>query len=924
MARAALLASSALVSAGLAAIPAAAQTVSDWTGAANGNYANAGNWTGSVPEDETLAATFGNGAANTTVSIAYGGGLGVHSWTFSSATSYTFNISGSTSLIFSPWSFANAGIFGTAGNVAVNVDSTSYVQFDSDSNQAGDSTAGNATFNNSGSILFLGTSAAGSAVINNNNALSFFEETSAGNATITTANGATTTFHTRSSGGNAQFVTQAGGLVNFSTTNGPNNDRKISAGSIAGAGNYALGLNELTVGSNNIDGAVSGVISGPGGSLVKIGTATLTLSGNNTYTGGTALQEGTLRLGHNNALGTGNLSITGAQSKTVSYADALVIANLISLAGSANFEVRNADSARQAGTIGGAGALTKAGTGTLVLSGTNTYSGGTTVSAGTLQIGNGGATGSVSGAIVNDGTLIFNRSTTYDAAALGNAISGTGDVTLNGSGTVIFGAGMSYSGTTTVNSGTLIVNDSLAASMALVVNNGGVVGGHGTLPDTTIGNGGILSPGNSIGTITVNGDLTFQPGSTYRVEVGPAANENDRTNVTGTATLTGATVQAVFLPGSFAGRTYTILNAAGGLIGTFAALDISGSHSPARNPHLTYDVNNVYLVLDPGSIAVPAGAGRNQASVANAINAAVGSGATPPAGFDALLNMSDGQLVNALSQIAGSLPGGGMSAAVRMSNGFLSLMLNPFAAQGGARELGAAQLMPEAALAYAAATPVQAIPLRSGPPEPRWGMWGAAMGGLASYDGDARAGTADAALRGYGFAAGADYSVSPHALYGFALAGGGLSWSLAEGLGSGHADSFNAGVYGVRSVGDGYVAAALAYAWHGMTTDRTVSVGGMERLRGSFDAHDVGGRLEAGYRLAASREMVTPYAAVQAQRLWTPAYGESALSGPGTFALAYEARTATATRSELGFWCASLLPLGEGAALTLRARRMGA
>ncbi|MGL1774799.1 hypothetical protein ACSTG3_23605, partial [Vibrio parahaemolyticus] len=71
-------------------------------------------------------------------------------------------------------------------------------------------------------------------------------------------------------------------------------------------------------------------------------------------------------------------------------------------------------------------------------------------------------------------------------------------------------------------------------------------------------------------------------------------------NVAGTATLTGATVRAVALPGSFRSQSYTILNATGGLGGThFAGLSVTGSFSPARNPHLTYDATKVYLVLDP-------------------------------------------------------------------------------------------------------------------------------------------------------------------------------------------------------------------------------------------------------------------------------------------------------------------------------------
>jgi autotransporter-associated beta strand protein len=99
-------------------------------------------------------------------------------------------------------------------------------------------------------------------------------------------------------------------VVDFSTSTGPADDGKLSAGSLAGAGNYYLGANQLTVGGNNLNTTVSGVISdcGPtghecgnspaaGGSLIKVGTGTLTLTGANTYTGGTTISGGTLAAG---------------------------------------------------------------------------------------------------------------------------------------------------------------------------------------------------------------------------------------------------------------------------------------------------------------------------------------------------------------------------------------------------------------------------------------------------------------------------------------------------------------------------------------------------------------------------------------------------------------------------------------------------
>lgn len=79
---------------------------------------------------------------------------------------------------------------------------------------------------------------------------------------------------------------------------------------------------------------------------------------------------------------------------------------------------------------------------------------------------------------------------------------------------------------------------------------------------------GTLAPGNSIGTVTIGGSLTFGAGSVYQVAVSPAA--ADRTNITGSASLAG-TVQAIPLAGSFRGQTYTILNAGAASAGRSAA-----------------------------------------------------------------------------------------------------------------------------------------------------------------------------------------------------------------------------------------------------------------------------------------------------------------------------------------------------------------
>jgi autotransporter-associated beta strand protein len=165
---------------------------------------------------------------------------------------------------------------------------------------SGTSTAANSTIvNNGGTALFLGNSNAGNASITNNNALgtlpgvtSFADTASAGNAVITTNLGSRTDFGGSSTGGTAQLITNAGGQVDISRLITPG----LALASISGAGSYILGSKNLEVGGTNADMTVAGVISGSGGSLTKSGTGILTLAGDNTFTGVTTINAGTVEL----------------------------------------------------------------------------------------------------------------------------------------------------------------------------------------------------------------------------------------------------------------------------------------------------------------------------------------------------------------------------------------------------------------------------------------------------------------------------------------------------------------------------------------------------------------------------------------------------------------------------------------------------
>jgi outer membrane autotransporter protein len=533
------------------------------------------------------------------------------------------------------------------------------------------------------------------------------------------------------------------------------------------------------------------------------------------------------------------------------------------------------------------------------------------------------------------GNLNFNHTATNYVFAI--PISGNGAVNVF-SGTTVLAGINTYSGVTTVKSGTLIVDGSIASSSLTTVSGGGTLGGSGTVGATSILSGGTFAPGPSgtPGTMTVAGNLAFQSGALYVVQVNPTTAST--TNVSGTASLAG-TVQANFLAGSFVNRSYTILTVAGGRSGTFDALTISGL--PANfQASLSYAGNTAVLNLTaqlvpppnpptpPGpDVPSPPAFTVNQLNVGNAIDNFFNNGGRLPPAFVPLFALTGGNLTHALDQLSGEAATGAQRVGFRLTDQFLNLMLDPFVdgrsgigggadhpALGFARERDSTP--PEIALAYASVfkAPPNAPPIY----EPRWTAWGGAYGGSNRTSGDlAVIGSHDVSTRTVGVAGGLDYRLTPDTVMGFAFAGGGTDWGLSQGLGGGKSDAFQAGVYGATRSGPAYLAAAFAFANHWMSTDRFAFAG--DHLTANFNAQSIGGRVEGGYRFGWIFGGFTPYAAIQAQSFRTPEYSETDVNGGG-FGLSYVGRTATDTRSELGARFDNQMLLYPGAVLALRAR----
>lgn len=523
------------------------------------------------------------------------------------------------------------------------------------------STAYTGTFRDGGGILAITKIGAGVLTISGAN-------THSGDTTV--SNGIL-----RISGGSA--IPDGPGRGNVAVATGGTLDVNTaeSINGLWGAGtinNSIASARLLTAGANDQSSTFSGTIMNTGApaslGLVKIGAGTLILSGTNTYGGGTTISGGTLQLGNGGASGSlPNAPIANTATLAFNRSDAYIFGSVVSGAG---------------------GALVQNGSGTITLTNANTYTGPTTINAGTLQIGQAGdRIANTSPLIINNGIVDlqnFNETVsnvtlvaggiigtgvltgsvyTVQSGTISASLGGAGALVKSTGGTVILSAANTYAGGTTINSGLLVVSNTTGSATGggpVSVNSGATLGGPGFIAGAvTVNSGGALSPGASVGTLTV-GSLTMAAGATNVFEFGPGMS-NDQIIVTspGGLTLNGGSFLLVAsgttTPWTTSG-TYPVIQFTGGLGGVgLSALSVS---NPQPGKEYNFALLGNWVVLIISDLGIP--------EVTNA------NGASGIASHAAQLNgflVSTGGAPTSVSIYWGTLDGGTNPAAWTYTNG---------------------------------------------------------------------------------------------------------------------------------------------------------------------------------------------------------------------------------------------------------------
>jgi len=625
--------------------------------------------------------------------------------------------------------------------------------------------------------------------------------------------------------------------------------------------------------------AYGGALSGSGTTL-KQGTGTLTLSGDSGgYTGGTTISQGSILL--TGALG-GSVEVQANGTLQVGNGDT---------SGDLTASTRNdgtlifarSDDYDYTGALSGTGALIKRGDGLLLLSGDYSYTGSTVVEGGAVRLASAlnpetnlvvndgdfdlgnrdqtvaGLEGSSGSVTLGTGNLVVDQSTD---SSFGGSIQGSGSFTKTGSGTLNLTGTSSFTGQAIVSGGRLAVNGTLPGTVS--VGSTGVIGGNGTIGRLVVQNGGAAAPGNSIGLLHVSGNVTFEAGSAYQVEIN-AAGQGDSIAATGTATIQGGTVNVLAAQGDYAPLTsYTVLTADAGVSGTFAGVD---TNLAFLTPSLSYEARAVTLQvlrndISFADVAVTA----NQRAAATATEQL---GMTDPI-YGAIVRSTADGARQGFDQLSGELHAATRTMLVQDAN-----------------------------------RPREAILSRLDTEAPS-GVWVQGVGSWIDNDGNGNAGRLSYSTTG--LLMGIDHKLGDMLRLGLA---GGYTHSSGDVLNrASHAtvDSGHVMAYLAGSSGALHFSAGGGYSWSDVDTRRSISIGTFgDTLNASYKGNVLQGFARVGYELPLGGGTLEPFGALAVMREHVDGLAERG----GAAALSADSDSRTVSFSTLGLKAET--PLVDGA-----------
>jgi outer membrane autotransporter protein len=454
----------------------------------------------------------------------------------------------------------------------------------------------------------------------------------------------------------------------------------------------------------------------------------------------------------------------------------------------------------------------------------------------------------------------------------------------------------------TLGAGTLSVNGTIENASVTV--SGGKLGGSGTVRSVVVQSGGTFAPGNSIGTTTVSGDVNFASGSVYEVEVNDggttAGTNNDLISATGTATLdSGASVTVLAENGTDNGSsyaavsTYTILTASGGITGTFGSLSENFAFLDGA---LSYDTLNVYLTLTRNAAGLTSVAQTlNQTKTASAI-VDLGTGSSL---YGAVISQSASGARAAFDDLSGEIHASLSTVVIEDAR----LLRN--AAYDRSRsvrtQMGAVDLEPGGTTAQTATYGDSFSAADNA-------LWMTAIGGFGDWSSTGN--TASLSSSSGGFLAGADGVLGDAVHLGLMAGYQRANVDVKARSSTSKVDSYLFGAYGSTSVNALALRFGGSYSWHGIDTDRDVTVGNFsDSLSADYTGRTLQAFAEAGYEIDLGAYSLEPFAGLAHVNLHTDGFTESG----GAAALTVNAATSSATFTTLGLRAAGIVNFDQTA-----------